>query len=66
MSEEGDSFWVSLSERIIGFILIIISAALLYFTATSSSLGVYAWIFGFLGVAVLIIGLLLLIVKPSE
>lgn len=66
MSEEGDSFWVSLSERIIGVALIIISASLLYFTATSSSLSVYSWIFGFLGVVVLIVGLFLLIVKPRE
>ena len=37
MSEEGDTFWVSLAERLFGLSLIIIGAVMLYFTATSSS-----------------------------
>ena len=36
MSEEGDTFWVSLAERLFGLLLIVIGAVMLYFTATSS------------------------------
>ena len=37
MSEEGDTFWISLAEKSIGVVLIIMGALMLYFTATSSS-----------------------------
>ena len=67
MSEEGDTFWVSLAEKGIGVLLIIISALVLYFTATSTdSLGSFVWFFGVLGVIVLAIGVFLLLVKPPE
>jgi hypothetical protein len=67
MSEEGDTFWVSLAEKGIGVILIIISALMLYYTATSiDALGAFAWLFGVLGVIVLAIGIFLLLVKPPE
>jgi hypothetical protein len=67
MSEEGDTFWVSLAEKGIGVILIIVSALMLYYTATSTdTLGAFAWLFGFLGVIVLAIGVFLLLVKPPE
>ena len=67
MSEEGDTFWVSLAEKGIGVILIIVSALMLYFTATSTdALGAFAWLFGVLGVIVLAIGVFLLLVKPPE
>ena len=39
MSEEGDTFWVSLTERIFGLLLIVIGAVMLYYTATSTDLG---------------------------
>jgi Ni,Fe-hydrogenase I cytochrome b subunit len=67
MSEEGYSYWVSLAEKFVGILLIIVSGLMLYFTATSTdSLGVYSWIFAFLGVVVLIIGIFLLLVRPPE
>ena len=36
MSEEGDTFWVSLTERVFGLLLIVIGAVMLYYTATSA------------------------------
>ena len=63
---EGDTFWVSLSEKFLGILLTIIGALFLYFTLTSTSLGAFAGLFGFLGVVVLIAGLFLLIVRPTE
>jgi hypothetical protein len=67
MSEEGDTFWVSLAEKFFGIILIIIGAIMLYFTATSTSvLGAFSLFFGILSLIMLIIGLFLLLVKPPE
>jgi len=63
---EGDSYWLVLAEKIVGILLIIISAVMLYFTATSASLGVYSWLFVILGVVVLIVGIFLLLVRPRE
>ncbi len=66
MSQEQDTFWVSLSEKFFGLLLIIISALLLYYTATSPALGVFSILFGILGIIILAIGIFLLIVKPPE
>ena len=66
MSEEGDTFWVSLAEKFFGLILIIIGALMLYYTATSSGLGTFSVFFGILSVIMLIIGAFLLLVKPPE
>ncbi len=57
MSEEGDTFWVSLAERVFGLFLIIIGAVMLYFTATSSSdtLGGFSVFFGALSVILVIV-----------
>jgi kynureninase len=67
MSEEGDTFWVSLSEKFLGLLLTIIGALTLYFTVTTTtSLGVFTGLFGFLSIVVLGIGVFLLIVKPPE
>jgi uncharacterized membrane protein SirB2 len=66
MSEEGDTFWVSLAEKFFGIILIIIGALMLYYTATSSELGTFSVFFGILSVIMLIIGVFLLLVKPPE
>jgi hypothetical protein len=64
---EGDTFWVSLSEKLLGLLLAIIGALFLYFTLTSmAALGGFTGIFGFLGTVILIIGLFLLIVRPPE
>jgi len=67
MSEEGDTFWVSLSEKFLGLIVTIIGALLLYFTLTSiSALAAFSGFFGFLSIALLAVGVFLLLVKPPE
>ena len=67
MSEEGDTFWVSLAEKFFGLILIVIGAIMIYYTATSTSvLGAFSLFFGILAAVMLIIGLFLLLVKPPE
>jgi hypothetical protein len=66
MSEEGDTFWVSLAERVFGLILIIIGAVVLYFTATSADLGGFTVLFGVLSVILVIVGIFLMIVKPPQ
>lgn len=66
MSDEGDTFWVSLYERIFGLILIVIGGILLYYTATSGDLGGFATFFGLLSVIMLILGIVMLIVKPPQ
>ena len=66
MSEEG-SLWIGLSEKLFGLLLVIVSALLLYFTVTSlETLGVYAGLFAFLGVLVLVAGVFLIIVKSPD
>jgi hypothetical protein len=67
MSEEGDTFWVSLAERVFGLTLIIIGAVMIYFTATSSNvLGGFTVFFGALSSILVIVGIVLLLVKPPE
>ncbi len=66
MSEEGDTFWVSLAERLFGLLIIVIGGILIYYTVTSSELGPFGGLFDFLGVILLIVGIFLLIVKPPE
>jgi len=67
MSEEGDTFWVSLAEKLLGLVLLGIGAFMLYFTATSTdNLGGFSLFFGVLSLIMLIIGLFLLLVKPPE
>ncbi len=67
MSEEGDTFWVSLAEKFFGLLLVVIGAIVLYFTATSIDvLGVFSGFFGFLSIALLAIGVFLLLVRPPE
>jgi hypothetical protein len=65
MSEEGDTFWVSLFERLFGLLLIVIGALMLYFTLTST-LGGFTALFGFLGVVLIVGGILLILIKPHE
>jgi hypothetical protein len=66
MSEEGDTFWVSLIERIFGLLLIVIGAVMLYYTATSADLGPFGVLFGALSVILVLLGIFLLIVKPPK
>jgi hypothetical protein len=67
MSEEGDTFWVSLMEKFFGVILLIIGGLMIYFTATSTTeLGSFSLFFGVISVVMMIIGLFLLLVKAPE
>jgi hypothetical protein len=66
MSDEGDTFWVSLAERIFGLVLIIIGAIVLYFTATTSGISGFGAFFGALSIIMVIIGVFLLVVKPPQ
>jgi hypothetical protein len=66
MSEEGDTFWVSLAERLFGLLLIVIGAVMLYFTATTPDLGPFNVLFGALSVILVLLGIFLLLVKPPE
>jgi ABC-type tungstate transport system substrate-binding protein len=67
MSEEGDTFWVSLAEKFFGVIVIIIGGILLYLTATSTgTLGAFSLFFGVVSVLLLAVGLFLLLVRPTE
>jgi hypothetical protein len=67
MSEEGDTFWVSLTERIFGLLLIVIGAVMLYYTATSTdTLGGFSVLFGGLAVILVLLGIFLFIVKPPK
>jgi membrane-bound ClpP family serine protease len=66
MSEEGDTFWVSLAEKFIGLILVVIGAIMIYFTATTSALGGFTVFFGVVSIIMLVIGLFLLLVRAPE
>jgi membrane-bound ClpP family serine protease len=67
MSEEGDTFWVSLAEKFSGLMLAIIGALFLYFTVTSlEALSVFSGFFGFLSIVVIAVGVFLLLVRPPE
>ena len=67
MSEEGDTFWVSLAERLFGLLLIVIGAVMFYFTATSTdALGGFSVLFGALSIILVLLGFFLLLVKPPE
>jgi len=66
MSEE-DTFWISLGERFLGLLLLVIGAILLYFTATSTAeLGAFSAFFGFLCIVIIALGVVLLIARPPE
>ncbi len=66
MSDEGDTFWVSLAERFFGVLLIVIGALVLYFTATTEGIGGFGLFFGVLSVILVILGIFLLVVKPPQ
>ncbi len=64
---EGDTYWISVGEKFFGLLLLIMGAILLYYTATSTAeLANFTAFFGFLSIVVLLIGVLLLIVRPPE
>jgi hypothetical protein len=67
MSEGTDTFWVTLLERLMGFLLIIIGGIMIYFTATSAdTLKAFTPFFGVISAVLLIVGIFLLLVKPTE
>ena len=66
MSEEGDTFFVNLAEKLFGVILIIIGAIMIYLTVSTSALGAFTLFFGILSFIMIIIGLFLLLVRASE
>jgi hypothetical protein len=67
MSEEGSTFWITLTEKFIGLVLVCLSILLFYFTATSISvLSAATGLFAFLGVVVLVGGAFLIVTKPPE
>ncbi len=66
MSEEGDTFFVNLAEKLLGLMLIIIGAIMIYLTASTSALGDFTLFFGILSFIMIIIGLFLLLVRASE
>jgi hypothetical protein len=67
MSEEGQSFWLGFTEKILGIVLIVVSILMFYFTfGSADTLGAYIGLFGFLGVVVLAAGAFLVVVKPPE
>ncbi len=64
---EGETIWLSMSGKLFGIIIALIGVVFLYFTfASTETLGVFTGIFGFIGVAVLILGLFMIIVKTRE
>ncbi|HII85527.1 TPA: hypothetical protein HA273_02910 [Candidatus Bathyarchaeota archaeon] len=64
---EGDTFWISLGEKFFGILILILGALLLYYTATSTAqLAPFPGLFGFLGIIVIAIGVVLLLVRPPE
>ena len=64
---EGETIWLSMSSKLFGIIIVIIGVLFLYFTfASTDTLGVFTGIFGFIGVAVLIVGLFMILAKTRE
>ena len=64
---EGSNYWIGLAERFFGLLITIIGVIMAYYTFTSSStLNVFTGFFAFLSIVLLVAGLFLLLVKPSE
>lgn len=66
MSDRTDSYWVTLAIKVVGIVLTILGALMIYYTATSTELGSFGLLFGFLSVVLLAIGIFLLIAKPPQ
>lgn len=63
MSEEG-SFGETAAEKLFGAIILLVGVASMYYTFTSSSvLGTFTGVFGFLTLVLIILGVLLLTAK---
>lgn len=63
MSEDG-SFGENAAEKLFGVIILLAGIVSMYYTFTSSSvLGMFTGVFGFLGLVLVILGMFLLIAK---
>lgn len=63
---ESSSFMVSVAEKFLGLLLIILGALEAYFSISSSeALGVYTWFFAVLGFILAALGILLIIAKTK-
>ncbi|MEM3577878.1 MAG: hypothetical protein QXX51_05410 [Candidatus Bathyarchaeia archaeon] len=66
MSEEGGGFGLTLAEKFFGLLLLIVGALTSYYTFTSiGDLGNYIWLFGFLSIFMLALGMLLITAKTE-
>ena len=64
---EKESFWFPISIKLFGIVVAIMGGIFLYFTFTSTStLGVFTSLFGFLGVIILILGVIMILIKTKE
>jgi len=64
---EKESFWLPMSLKLFGILVAIIGGLFLYFTYTSTNaLGVFTGFFGFLGVIILILGVVMILIKTKE
>jgi hypothetical protein len=65
MSAQSDHYWVSLAEKFFGFLLLVIGALMIYFTATTT-LNQVTWIFALLSILMFAIGIFMILAKPPE
>jgi hypothetical protein len=65
LSQEG-GFGLSVFQRFLGFLILMLGALSLYYTLTSlPELGNYAGLFGFLNIIMIVVGLVLLTAKTE-
>jgi uncharacterized protein YjeT (DUF2065 family) len=65
MSEGHDTFWARFAERIFGLILLIIGAVQIYLSVTSD-LGGFTVLFSAIGLIMVILGVILMLIKPPQ
>jgi hypothetical protein len=66
MSDQSDHYWISLAEKFFGFLLLVIGAIMLYYTAITKDLAQATWIFALLSIIILALGVFLIIAKAPE
>lgn len=65
MSEEGSTA-ITVAEKFFGLLLVIIGALSMYYTLVSSStLLAFTAFFAFLGIILLVVGIIMIIAKPE-
>lgn len=63
---EGGGFGLPLAEKFFGFLLLVIGGLTTYYTLTSSSdLGAFTGLFGFLSILLVALGIFLMIAKTE-